>query len=104
MSDSATPWTEAYQAPPSMGFSRQEYWSGVPLPSGELLDPGTEPESPALAGRYFYRLATIYVCKYIFKGSEELSNSTVVTWGRRYRWEKGWEPGLEGAEGSLAYP
>ena len=30
---SATPWTEAFQAPPSMGFSRQEYWSGVPLPS-----------------------------------------------------------------------
>ena len=30
----ATPWTAAYQAPPSMGFSRQEYWSGVPLPSG----------------------------------------------------------------------
>ena len=29
----ATPWTVAYQAPPSMGFSRQEYWSGVPLPS-----------------------------------------------------------------------
>ena len=33
---SATPWTAAYQAPPSMGFSRQEYWSGVPLPSPEL--------------------------------------------------------------------
>ena len=33
----ATPWTTAYQAPPSMGFSRQEYWSGVPLPSLELL-------------------------------------------------------------------
>ena len=33
MSDSATPWTAAYQAPSSMGFSRQEYWSGVPLPS-----------------------------------------------------------------------
>jgi len=31
-----TPWTAAYQAPPSMGFSRQEYWSGVPLPSLEL--------------------------------------------------------------------
>ena len=30
----ATPWTAAYQAPPSMGFSRQEYWSGVPLPGG----------------------------------------------------------------------
>ena len=33
MSDSATPWIAAYQAPPSMGFSRQKYWSGVPLPS-----------------------------------------------------------------------
>ena len=32
----ATPWTAAYQAPPSMGFSRQEYWSGVPLPSPNL--------------------------------------------------------------------
>ena len=31
----ATPWTAAYQAPPSMGFSRQEYWSGVPLPSSD---------------------------------------------------------------------
>ena len=34
---SATPWTAAYQAPPSMGFSRQEYWSGVPLPSPQSL-------------------------------------------------------------------
>ena len=33
----ATPWTAAYQAPPSMGFSRQEYWSGVPLPSPEVV-------------------------------------------------------------------
>ena len=32
VSESVTPWTAAYQAPPSMGFSRQEYWSGVPLP------------------------------------------------------------------------
>ena len=45
----ATPWTVAYQASPSMGFSRQEYWSGVPLPSpGDLPDPGIEPGSPAL--------------------------------------------------------
>ena len=45
----ATPWTVAYQASPSMGFSRQEYWSGVPLPSpGDLPDPGIEPWSPAL--------------------------------------------------------
>src|SRR5574341_375892 len=33
----ATPWTAAYQAPPSMGFFRQEYWSGVPLPSLNLI-------------------------------------------------------------------
>ena len=45
----ATPWTVAYQAPPSMGFSRQEYWSGLPFPSPEdLPDPGIEPGSPAL--------------------------------------------------------
>ena len=44
-----TPWTVAYQAPPSMGFSRQEYWSGLPFPSpGDLPDPGIEPGSPTL--------------------------------------------------------
>ena len=44
-----TPWTVAYQAPLSMGVSRQEYWSGLPLPSpGDLPDPGIEPGSPAL--------------------------------------------------------
>ena len=43
----ATPWTVAYQASPSMGFSRQEYWSGLPFPSpGDLPDPGIEPRSP----------------------------------------------------------
>ena len=43
-----TPWTVAYQAPPSMGFSRQEYWSGLPFPpSGDLPNPGIEPGSPA---------------------------------------------------------
>ena len=46
---SATPWTVAHQASPSMGFSRQEYWSGVPFPSpGDLPHPGTNPRSPAL--------------------------------------------------------
>ena len=45
----ATPWTVAHHAPPSMGFSRQEYWSGLPFPSpGDLPDPGIEPGSPAL--------------------------------------------------------
>ena len=44
-----TPWTVAYQASPSMGFSRQEYWSGLPFPSpGDLPDPGIEPGYPAL--------------------------------------------------------
>ena len=47
-----TPWSAAYQAPPPMGFSRQEYWSGVPLPSppspGDLPNPRIEPRSPAL--------------------------------------------------------
>ena len=44
----ATPWTVAYQAPLSMGFSRQEYWSGLPFPSpGDLPDPGIKLGSPA---------------------------------------------------------
>ena len=44
-----TPSTVAYQAPPSMGFSRQEYWCGLPFPSpGDLPDPGIEPRYPAL--------------------------------------------------------
>ena len=46
---SATPWTVAYQAPLSTGFSRQEYWSGLPFPSpGYLPNPGIKPRSPAL--------------------------------------------------------
>ena len=45
----ATPWTVAYQASPSMGFSGQEYWSGLSFPSpGDPPDPGIEPGSPAL--------------------------------------------------------
>ena len=50
----ATPWMVAPQAPLSMGFPRQEYWSGLPFPSpGDLSAPGTEPASPALADRFF---------------------------------------------------
>ena len=49
VSDWATPWTVAHQAPLSMGFSRQEYWSGLPYPSpGGMPDPGIKPRSPAL--------------------------------------------------------
>ena len=55
MSDSvATPWTVALQASLSLGFSRQECWSGLPFPSpGGLPHAGVEPASPALAGRCF---------------------------------------------------
>ena len=55
-SDSATPWTVALQTPLSMGFPREEYWSGLSFCSGDLLDPGIEPASPispALAGGCF---------------------------------------------------
>ena len=48
-----TPWTVACQAPLSMRFSRQEYWSGLPFPSpGDLPDPGIEPGSPTLQAEY----------------------------------------------------
>ena len=50
-------WTVAHQAPLSMGYSRQEYWSGIPFPSlGDLPNPGIElasPMSPALARKFF---------------------------------------------------
>ena len=50
---SAIPQTVVCQAPLSMGFSRQEYWSGLPFPSpGDLPNPGTEPTSPALPGGF----------------------------------------------------
>ena len=58
----ATPWTIACQAPPSMGFCRQEYWSGLPCPPpGDLPDPGIEPASvlsPSLARGFFSTSAT----------------------------------------------
>ena len=50
----ATLWTIAYQAPLSMGFFRQESWSGLPFPPlGDLPHPGIKPMSPALAGGFF---------------------------------------------------
>ena len=61
----ATPWTVAHQAPLSVGFSRQEYWSGLPFPPlGDLSNPGIEPWSPELqavsynAGEFFTDWAT----------------------------------------------
>ena len=55
----ATPWTAACQAPLSMGFSRQQYWSGLPFPSPrDLPNPGTESRSPALHADAFTIWAT----------------------------------------------
>jgi len=58
----AAPWTVAHQAPLSMGFPRQEYWSGLPFPpSGDFSDPGIEPmllASPSIGRWVFYPCAT----------------------------------------------
>ena len=65
-----TPWTVAHQAPLSMGFSRQEYWSGLPHPApGDLPNPGIEPTSLtslALAGRFF-TTSTTWKAQYLQK-------------------------------------
>ena len=59
----ATPWTVARQAPLSIGFSRQEYWSGLPFPSpGDLPELGIEPASPvfpSLADRFFITMPPV---------------------------------------------
>ena len=71
----ATAWTVAYQATPSMGFSRQKYWSGLPFPSpGDLLEPGIEPRFSTLQADAlpseppgkFHIYVYIYVCVYIY--------------------------------------
>ena len=54
ISDSVTTWTVAHQPPLSMGFPKQEYWSGLPFPTPrDLPDPETKSASPALAGKFF---------------------------------------------------
>ena len=75
----ATPWTVAHRASLSVGFPRQEHWSGLPSPSpGDLLDPGMEPSSlvsPALADEFFTTSAAweaIYVSKQCSKRSAHI--------------------------------
>ena len=73
-----TPWAVAYWAPMSMGFSKQEYWSGLPcLPPGDLPDPGIEPvslTSPALAGGFFTSSTTrsTPILKVVPRNNEEI--------------------------------
>ena len=72
-----TPWTVACQAPLSMGFSKQEYWSGLPCPPpGDLPNPGTEPESlmsPALAGGFFTTNAAWEAPNMLYFGPQKAS-------------------------------
>ena len=87
MSDSVTPWTIARQAPLFLGFSRQEYWSGLPFPSpGDVPDWGIEPESPAWAGgfftteppgkpKYFHTICTFTCCGI---GDELMSSDQLI--------------------------
>ena len=85
----ATRWTEAHQAPLSLGFSRQEYWSGLPFHSpGELPDPGIEPRSPTLQadaltseppGTVFNVLGLSFsIFNTLWYSHEQLSNLTVL--------------------------
>ena len=75
-----TPWTVDFQAPLSMGFPRQAYWSGLPFPfSGDLPYPGIEPtyfESPALAGRFFTTAPPVRTTYYI----HSLPHCKILTW------------------------
>ena len=83
----ATPWVVAYQAPMSMGFSRQEYWSGLPFPSpGYLPDPGIEPRSATLEAdtltsepprEAHYHIMTPFIPNYPMRSA--LSEVNVVT-------------------------
>ena len=80
----ATLWTVAHQVPPSMGFSRQEYWSGLPFPSpGDLPDPRIELRSPALQADALtseplsdcmYVNIHICICMYTHAGTQMLNN------------------------------
>ena len=63
---SAMLWTATCQAPLAMEFSRQEYWSGLPWPPGDLPDPGIKPASPALAGGFFIT-STTWETSYIMR-------------------------------------
>ena len=83
----ATPWIVAHQAPLSMEFSRQGYWSGLPFPStGDLPDTGIEPRSPALQPKILYHL--------IHQSSRDTINKQIQghsfhPWAQNYNDRKG---------------
>ena len=79
-----TLWTVARQAPLSLGFSRQEYWSGLPSPPpGDLMDPGIKPSSftsPALAGRFFFCFFFLPLAP-VWKWSRSVTSSSLQPHG-----------------------
>ena len=83
-----TPWTVAYQAPPSLVFPRQEYWSGLPFPSpGVLPIPGIEPSSPALqAASLLSEPPGKPISKYV---TESLTHVTGVNGALGLKWVTG---------------
>ena len=97
-----TPWTVACQAPLSMGFSRQEYWSGLPFPSpGELPDPGIEPRSLALQAYYrdlwlnslclFISTILLYMSLFsLFQTLVQNTSTSVIP----HRWRRHWNSDL----------
>ena len=96
-----TAWTVAHQAPLSMGFSRQEYWSGLPFPSpGDLPNPGIEPRSPALqadAGRCFNLWATREAHQQIkdAANSSDMSQSESLGFTRKWEVKDEWSQGVK---------
>ena len=78
-----TPWTAAHQAPPSMGFPRQEYWSGLPFPPPgdfpNLRIKPVSPVSPALAGRFFTTEPTLLLFQIIQDNFPLKSILTLIT-------------------------
>ena len=96
----ATPWTVAHQTSPSMGFSRQEYWSGLPFPSpGDLPDPGIELRSPAFQAD---ALTSIHgVAKSRTQRGTALSLFTFMHWRRKWHPTPVFLPGESQGWGSL---
>ena len=78
----ATPWTAAYQAPPSMGFSRQEYWSGVPLPSPTDKHMQT----------YFLRCGPASLVTQTVKNLPAMQGTQVRSLGQQDPWRRIWQP------------
>ena len=89
----ATPWTAVHQAPLSMGFFRQEYWSGLPflLPEN-LLDPGIKPVSPALAGRFLTTELPVYPQKSQLYPDVTWTYNLLIWSKRHYHCAKGTNP------------